>query len=227
MAISRTRPVPVGGLTDIVLTSAGLAASSSSVIQRWLTGASSAMSALSSRSTSALSSARLARVEIEPALGVADRAAGDGVGEHDRKQVQRGMGAHALVAPVPVDPGDDAPRPAREGRAFRRHVQDRLAVGVVDRVDDRDRRAVVEDEDSLIARLPAALRIEDRPVERDPPRLGERALSPAVSRKVAIVAEQGFGHRTKTSGAAAFASSQAGTARFLERRKAGLKSFEA
>ena len=49
---------PVGGLTDMVLTRPGLAASCSSLIQRVRTSASAAISALSRASTSALSSPR-------------------------------------------------------------------------------------------------------------------------------------------------------------------------
>ena len=55
-------------------------------------------------------------VEVEPSLALADRAAGDGVGQHDRKEMQRRMGAHALVAPAPVDPGEDASRRRRAAR---------------------------------------------------------------------------------------------------------------
>ena len=58
-------------------------------------------------------------------------------------------------------------------------MQDGLAVGVVDRVDDRDRRAAFDDELALIARLSAALRVEDRAVERDAARRRRRRPSPA------------------------------------------------
>ncbi len=97
--------------------------------------------------------------------------------------MQRGMGAHALVAPVPVDPGDDGRAGGGKGGALGGNVQDGLAVGVVDRVDDRDRRAALEDELALIARLSAALRVEDGAVERDPARVRRRRPSPAVSRR--------------------------------------------
>ena len=66
----------------------------------------------------ALVERRLA-VEVEPAFGVADRAAGDGVGQGDREEMQRGVRAHAPVAPVPVDPGDDRRRRARAAPRLR------------------------------------------------------------------------------------------------------------
>src|SRR5712671_1471458 len=55
ISIRRTRPMPLGGLTDIVRTSSGLAASSSSVIQRGPTGYASAISALSRVAIASLS----------------------------------------------------------------------------------------------------------------------------------------------------------------------------
>ena len=45
-------------------------------------------------------------------------------------------------------------------------------VRVVDRIDDRDRPAVSEDDLALIARLSAPLRIEIGAVEHNPARLG-------------------------------------------------------
>ena len=40
-------------------------------------------------------------VEVEPAFGLADRAAGDRIGQHGREQMQRGVHAHAGVADGP------------------------------------------------------------------------------------------------------------------------------
>ena len=165
-------------------------------------------------------------VEVEPALALADRAAGDGIGQHDREEVQRRVRAHAPVAPAPVDPRDDPRARRRERGPFGRHVQDRLPVGIVDRIDDRDRLAAVENDVPLVAGLAAALRIEDRPIEGDCARLGERHSCRRFA-QVGIGAEEGFSHQTNTCGARRSASSQAGTGRFFERRKAGLKSLEA
>ena len=136
------------------------------------------------------------------------------------------MGAHALIAPIPVDFCDDARARGGKGRAHGRRVQNRLPIGVIARIDDRDRLAVVEDQRALVAGLAAALRIEDGPIERDSAHVRGEHFRLGLA-QIGIVAEQGFGHRTKTSGARPCASSQAGTGRFLERRKAGLKSFEA
>src|ERR1700704_1818342 len=55
IATRRTRPVPIGGLTDMVLTRDGLAASSSSLIQRVVTSASAAIMSASLRVISSLS----------------------------------------------------------------------------------------------------------------------------------------------------------------------------
>ena len=199
MATRRTRPAPVGGLTDIVFTSPGLAASSSSVIQlerhRGVERDQFVQPALDFR----LVEGRLA-VEVEPPLAIADRAAGDGVGEHDREEVQRRVGAHPLITPDPVDPGDHACARSRQRRSFGRHVEDRLPVRVVDRIDDRDCLAAVDDQGALIAGLAAALRVEDRPIERDPAGLGDDDGRRRLA-EIGIGAEEGFGHQTKTWGA--------------------------
>lgn len=105
-------------------------------------------------------------------------------------------------------------------------MKDRLSIGVVDRVHDRDRPAGGEEKHALIARLPAALRIEHGSVERESSLIGEHDIGFRLD-QIRVVTEQDLSHQTKTLGAVAFASSQAGTARFLERRNAGLKSFEA
>ena len=117
MAIRRTRPAPIGGLTDMVLVRLGLASSSASAIQRWLTAASRAISALSRSSMSALSSEvspeinRAARRRRPPTLPSPHRA-------HDREQMKGSVSAHALVAQIPVDPGDHACARAGQGGAL-------------------------------------------------------------------------------------------------------------
>ena len=98
----------------MVLTRPGFASSSASVIQRVETPASVAISSLSRFSIVRLVERDVAGVEIEPTLAVADRAAGHGVGQHDRQEMQRGMGAHALEAQFPVEPRTDGV--ADEGR---------------------------------------------------------------------------------------------------------------
>ena len=74
ISISRTCPVPIGGFTDMVLTSVGLASSSASLIQRLVTLASAAIISASlaviaslSRPASGMSkSSRLSASPIEP-----------------------------------------------------------------------------------------------------------------------------------------------------------------
>src|SRR5271165_3455018 len=140
--------------------------------------------------------------------------------------MQRRMGAHPTEAPGPVDPRDHAGARSRQAPALRRHMQDRSPVGVVDRIDDRNARSVIENQDPLIAGLPAPLRIEYGPVELYAPLVGGEDFRRRLA-QVCVVSKEGLGHRMRTSGARALASSQAGTARSLERRKAGLKSLEA
>src|SRR5215208_4883662 len=45
----------------------------------------------------------LGNVEVEPAVALADGAAGDREGQHDAQEMERGVDAHALVTPLPVD----------------------------------------------------------------------------------------------------------------------------
>ena len=113
-----------------------------------------------------------------------------------------------------------------QGGPFGRHMQNGRAVGIVDRADDRNHGPVVEQQRTLIAALSSALRVEDGAIERNSARLrrqdGRVRLGP-----IRVLAKQGLRHCTNTLGALPFASSQSGTGRFFERRKAGLKSLEA
>ena len=77
------------------------------------------------------------------------------------------MGAHPLEADVPVEPLGDRVAGRGQGRALGGDVHDRLAVGVIDGVDDRNCDAVGADEFAAIAGLPAALGVEQRRVEHD------------------------------------------------------------
>ena len=70
----------------------------------------------------------LARIEIEPPLRVADRPSRHRIGRDDRKQMQRGVGAHALVAQLPVDAGDHAQRQAGQGGPIGWHMQNGRAI---------------------------------------------------------------------------------------------------
>ena len=94
------------------------------------------MSSLSFFSISRLVERGLAGIEIEPPFAVADRAAGDGVGQHDGEQVQRGMGAHALEARLPIKLFLHSLAGRGERRAVLGNMHDGLAIRVVDRVDD-------------------------------------------------------------------------------------------
>src|SRR5262249_10871420 len=81
ISMSRTRPVPTGGLTDMVLTRPGWAASSASVIQRAHLGAAGAhLGELPGDLV--LVEAGFGNDEIEPPLVVADGAARYRIGEH-------------------------------------------------------------------------------------------------------------------------------------------------
>ena len=223
MAIRRTRPVPIGGLTDMVLMRLGLASSSASAIQRWLTAASSAISSLSRRSMSALSSAASPEIEIEPPVAVADRPSRHRIRRHDREQMKGSMGAHPLVAPLPVDAGDHAHGQAGQGGPNGWHMENGRAIRVVDRIDDRKHCPVFQLERPLIAALSSALRIKDRPIERNAARFGQEHGRFRLG-LIRVFAKERLCHCTNTSGAPPLASSQSGTGRFFERRKAGLNA---
>jgi len=140
--------------------------------------------------------------------------------------MQRGMRTHALVTKVPVDPGDHARAGAGQGGSLGGHMQNGRAVGIVDRIDDRNRRAVLEHERPAIPALSSALRIKDRAIERDAARLGRHDHRFRLG-AIRVIAKQRLRHFANTTGALPRASSQSGTGRLFERRKAGLKSFEA
>ena len=135
----------------------------------------------------------LAGIEIEPAVAVADRTAGDGVGQHGGQQVQRAMGAHAPITQLPVEPRHEARADRGQRGPLGGNVQDGAAVDVVDGVDDLDRGAVGEDEPAAIARLAAAAGVEDRGVEYDAAGLGgdDARLDLAP---IGVLAKERFGH---------------------------------
>ena len=191
--MSRTRPVPIGGLTDIVLMRLGigleLGVGDPAMADRRVERDQFVELALDLR----LVEHGLARIEIEPPLRVADRSSRHRIGRDDREQMQGGMGAHAFQAQVPVDAGDHAGARAGQGGAFGGDVQNGRAIRVVDRVDDRNRRPVFEHERSSIAALSSALGVEDRAIERNSARFrgehGRFRLGP-----VRVFAKEGLSH---------------------------------
>ena len=78
----------------------------------------------------------------------------------------------------------------------------------------------------MIAALSSALRVKDGAIERNSARFGGEHDRFCLG-LIGVVTKQGLRHCTNTLGAAPLASSQSGTGRFFERRKAGLKSLEA
>ena len=197
MAMRRTRPVPIGGLTDMVLMRLGFASSSESAIQLWLTAASRRDQLVEPALDLRFVEHSLARIEIEPPLSVADRSSRDRVGRDDRKQMQRGVSAHALVAQVPVDAGDHAHGRAGQGGALGGHMQNGRAVGIVDRADDRNHGPVFEHQRALIAALPSALRVKDRAIEHNPARFGGEHGRFCLG-LIGVLAEKRLRHCTNT-----------------------------
>src|SRR5271166_147459 len=167
-----------------------------------------------------------ARVEIEPPLAVADRAARDRVGQDDSEKMQRGVRPHAFVTEIPIDLRTHAGSGRWERSAMSRQVQDRSLVRIINRASDLQKGAVIENERAPVARLTAALRVKDRAVERDALLSHEHDPRGRLA-KIGVVAKESLSHWTNACGARALASSQSGTGRFLERRKAGLNSLDA
>ncbi len=168
----------------------------------------------------------LARIEIEPPVRVADRPSRHRIGRDDREQMQGSVGAHALVAQLPIDAGDHARSRAGQGGPYGWHMQNGRAIRVVDRIDDRKHCPVFEFERPLIAALSSALRIKDRPIERNTARFGQEHSRFRLG-LIRVFAKQRLCHCTNTLGAPPLASSQSGTGRFFERKKAGLNNLEA
>ncbi len=97
------------------LTRSGLASSSASVIQRLVTAASAAIISASFAVIASLSRPGLRDVEIEPAFGLADRAARDRIGQHRGEQMQRRVHAHPRMPDRPVDRGRDGVADRQDG----------------------------------------------------------------------------------------------------------------
>jgi hypothetical protein len=110
----------------------------------------------------------LGNVEIEPAVAIADRAAGHRIGQDDAEQMQRGVDAHALQPLLPVQHDCDGLAGLRRGLSFQGNMEDAaLVLGIVDRRADRDLAAVARLSLPAIAGLPAAGGIEHGAIEDD------------------------------------------------------------
>ena len=197
MAIRRTRPVPIGGLTDMVLieTRVGLELriGDPAMAHRRVARDQFVEPALDLRFVER----SLARIEIEPPLRVADRSSRHRIGRDDRKQMQGRVGAHAFQAQVPVDAGDHARARAGQGGPFGGHVQNGRAIRVIDRVDDRNHRPVFEQNRPLIAALSSALRVKDRAIEHNAARFrGEHGRFRLGL--IRVLAKEGLSHCTNT-----------------------------
>ena len=148
--------MPVGGFTDMVLTRPGFASSSASVIHRLLTAAFARNHLGDFCGDGVLIETGLRDIEIETALAVANRTAGDGVRQHRREYMQRRVHAHAGVSPVPINLGGDAVADLWHGSAGRQHVRDLGLGGIgINGGFDRNARAVRRCERTGVARLPA------------------------------------------------------------------------
>ena len=133
---------------------------------------------------------RVRQVEIEPALRLPDRAAGDAPRHDGGEQVQAGMHPHMPVASLPVDLGPDLrPDGGRRG-ALREGVQHRVSLALRRRQHGEDRAAFVH-QPAGIARLAAAGRVEHGAVERDA--VGPRGRHHGIAGpRIGVVAEDEF-----------------------------------
>ena len=163
MASSRTRPAPIGGRTLMVLTSSGREFSSVVGDPLRHDRAVDGEELVDLLGDPFLGRDLALEVEVEPALVGIDLAAGDVALDHRRHDMQRGVHAHVLVAPLPVEHGMDLGADRRPGCLRRQHVQHVVALGL-QRIDDPG-FAAVPAKHAGIAGLAAAGRIEDRAVE--------------------------------------------------------------
>ena len=97
---------------------------------------------------------RALEVEVEPAPVRADLAAGDRARDRGAQEVHRAVHAHQAVAARPVDLGDQAGADRGRAAAVCEPMGD-LSLDL-NRVDDRERGAVGEQQPAAIARLAAA-----------------------------------------------------------------------
>ncbi len=179
--------------------------------------------------------AGVGNIEIEPAIAVADRAAGHRVGQHGGQQMQRRVHAHAGVTLFPIDGrGDGVAGFERRGvGAFGRHVRD-LAFGLVgiDRGGDGDGHAGRGPQPAGVAGLAARGGVEHRAVEHDAAFVREGDDARLAGLQITVVAEQAVGgHRASTLHERRFdlglaASSHSGTGSFFARRNSGLNSLD-
>jgi hypothetical protein len=132
-------------------------------------------------------------VEIEPRLVGRDVPAGHGRDDDAGHHVQRGVQAHECVAPIPVDLEADGFADFRQRRAGGDDMRDSAGRLTLARIRDRNAVAVVADQETRIAGLPAAERIEDRAVELDlAVAHGDDTRRRGL--QVCVVSEQQFGH---------------------------------
>jgi hypothetical protein len=150
-------------------------------------------------------------LEVHPAGAGLHVAAGDlrpVVPPDDAAQdVERRVGAHQQMPTVPVDLGSHGVPDRRRPRS-RLQVVDDLALGLPGRADDPRRAIGSTGEPAGIGRLPAAARVEDRPVEDDTGALagldGQNDALDGARVRVRIAQLEAPGHRDRVPTYGAF-----------------------
>ena len=162
---------------------------------------------------------------------LADGGAGHRKRTDDRKQVAGRVHPHQPVAPLPVDRQPHSLARTRKGLIVGRHVDDVvLAVAGHRGCDGDGRQPIRADQPPDVARLAAGGRVKDRPVEQDAT-LMQREHRRFRLREIGVVAKKGLRPRHQATSSKGMSISgsrsiQSGTGSCLERRKAGLKSFD-
>ena len=172
--------------------------------------------------------AGIGNVEIEAAFAIADGAACHGVGQNGGEEMQGCVNAHARIADGPIKPECDIFARLGQGRTFCGDMDDLRFVLAIDGGRDADRCAIRKAHLADIAGLPAACRVEHGAVKDDAAALIDGENGGVRFAEIGIEAEEQFGHHAIKSGfMVEVRSSQGGTGRSLERRKAGLYNLDA
>jgi hypothetical protein len=134
----------------------------------------------------------LRHIEVETALVLADRRAGDRERADDGQEMERGVHTHHLVATRPVDVEDDGVPDCRD-IALAEMQDDLRTVLAVARVDDRDLPPVGPFDRAGVAGLAAARRIEVAAIDDDAALALVRDDARLQRREIGVVEVGGLG----------------------------------
>src|SRR5690625_2597179 len=144
----------------------------------------------------------LRQIEVEPALAIADLAAGHFSVDQRAEQMQAGMDAHVSMTALPVELQPDFGSRLGQAASLGQDVDHLIRPFALLRIDDLQCRSIRQQQATRITGLAAALRVEDRAIQTQTARCGGHYPRTGGG-KIGIFPEQQLHERKLSSTAAA------------------------